>query len=176
MGYGSAPEDHGCGDTSSATRTGASSRLVYPSRPGSVGGTTTAPPSAGCSGSSGPARRSETSRSGSAVGTASTIASAAGAGTARSSAWPRRCASAWTGRARSTGTHSASTTRACVRHARQRAGGKNPRTSRETTRWAVREAEGDRNCTWSLTAGEFPSPPASTRGRRTSRRVAASVG
>lgn len=59
-----------------------------------------------------------------------------------------------------------------VRAARSAAGAskKSARTSRETTRWAAREADGDRSCTWSLTAREFPSPPASPRGRRTSRR------
>ena len=59
-----------------------------------------------------------------------------------------------------------------VRAARSAAGAskKSARTSRKITHWAARAADGDRSCTWSLTAREFPLPPASPRGRRTSRR------
>ncbi len=59
-----------------------------------------------------------------------------------------------------------------VRASRSAAGAskKCGKTSPKTTRWAAREADGERSSTWSLTAGEFPSPPASPRGRRTSRR------
>ncbi len=44
------------------------------------------------------------------------------------------------------------------------------RTSRKTTYWAARAADGGRSCTWSLAAREFPLPPASPQARRTSRR------
>jgi transposase len=59
-----------------------------------------------------------------------------------------------------------------LRAARSAAGAskKSAPASRKTTHWAARAADGDRSCTWSLTAREFPLPPASPRGRRTSRR------
>ncbi len=44
------------------------------------------------------------------------------------------------------------------------------RTSRKTTRWGACAADGDRSCAWSLTAQEFPLPPASPQARHTSRR------
>jgi transposase len=59
-----------------------------------------------------------------------------------------------------------------LRAARSAAGAskKSAPASRKTTHWAARAADGDRSCTWSLTAREFPLPPASPRARRTSRR------
>ena len=59
-----------------------------------------------------------------------------------------------------------------VRASRSAAGAskKSAKTSPKTTRWAAREADGGRSSTWSLTVVESPSPPASPRGRRTSRR------
>jgi transposase len=47
---------------------------------------------------------------------------------------------------------------------------KGARTIPKATHWAARAANGDRSCTWSLTAREFPSPPASPRGMPMSRR------
>ena len=59
-----------------------------------------------------------------------------------------------------------------VRASRSAAGAskKNAKANPTTTRWVAREADGGRSCTWSLTAREFPSPPASPRVKRTSRR------
>ena len=47
---------------------------------------------------------------------------------------------------------------------------KNQAASPGITRWVAREAGGDQSSTWSLTATEFPSPPSSPPGRRTSPR------
>jgi transposase len=59
-----------------------------------------------------------------------------------------------------------------VRAARSAAGAskESAPASRKTTHWAARAADGDRSYTWSLTAREYPLPPASPRGRHTSRR------
>lgn len=48
---------------------------------------------------------------------------------------------------------------------------KSSRKAAETTRWVAREAGGDPSSTWSPTVGEFPWPPSSPPGRRTSRRA-----
>ena len=48
---------------------------------------------------------------------------------------------------------------------------KSSRETGETTHWVAREAGGDQSSTWSLTVREFPWPPSSAPGRRTSRRA-----
>lgn len=49
------------------------------------------------------------------------------------------------------------------------AGKKGAEQSRQTTRWAAREAGGDPSSTWSLTVTPLRSPPSSAPGKRTNR-------
>lgn len=59
-----------------------------------------------------------------------------------------------------------------IRASRSAAGGgkKGAKQSQGTTHWVAQEAGGAQSSTWSLTVGEFLSPPSSRRGKGTNRR------